>query len=174
MNAQPNKKLNDDHTNRDPLTGEAGSHPVGTGLGAAGVGTAATIVGAAVAGPLGAVVGAVAGAAAGGAWGHQAAESANPTYVEIEPVLRQEFVDRPYATGRNYEDYQDAYVFGSTERTSANRGDWNDDIESGLQARWENAKSRGGMAWGEARDAVKDAWHAAERRLPGDADRDGR
>lgn len=56
---------NRDDTNADPFTGEAGSHPVGTGLGAsAGALTGAT-VGTMVAGPLGTLVGGVFGAVTG-------------------------------------------------------------------------------------------------------------
>ena len=29
-------------------------------------------------------------------------------------------------------------------------------------------------SWQEAKEAVKDAWHRVEHRLPGDADNDGR
>lgn len=72
-------EINSEDTNPDPITGQAGAHPLGTGVGAAGVGTAATVVGAAVAGPIGAVVGAVVGSVAGGLAGKSTAESVNPS-----------------------------------------------------------------------------------------------
>ena len=56
----------DKDLNRDPITGAPGSHPVGTGLGAAGGGAAGAAIGTAVGGPVGAVVGAAAGAVVGG------------------------------------------------------------------------------------------------------------
>ena len=56
--------------NRDPLTGESGSHPIGTGVGATGGAATGAAVGGAVGGPIGAAVGGVAGAVAGGAAGH--------------------------------------------------------------------------------------------------------
>src|SRR5659263_510215 len=65
--------------NPDPITGEPGSHPVGTGVGSAGGAAAGAAVGAAVGGPIGAVVGGVAGAVLGGGAGHAAGEAANPT-----------------------------------------------------------------------------------------------
>src|SRR5581483_2346954 len=84
--------------NRDPLSGEVGAHPVGTGVGAAagggaagvalGAGAAAlsaTATGAAIgaaAGPIGAVAGAVAGSIAGGLIGKRVAESVHPTIPE--------------------------------------------------------------------------------------------
>lgn len=73
--------------NRDPITGEEGSHPVGTGIGAAAGGAAGAAAGAATgaaigtagAGPIGTGVGAAVGAIAGGLAGHGAAEGLNPT-----------------------------------------------------------------------------------------------
>lgn len=168
------KKLD---ANRDPITGEPGSHPVGTTLGAAAAGTAGAVVGAGIAGPLGAAVGAAIGAATGGALGHHAAETANPTYVEVEPELVARFEERDYANGRVYEDYRDAYAFGASERARLARDPmhWDDRLEGDLRTRWdEQNRTKVGLKWEEAKHAVRDAWHAAERRLPGDADRDGR
>lgn len=90
----------EDHSNRDPITSEPGAHPVGTGVGAAAAGAAGAIVGTGLAGPLGGIVGAAIGASVGGGLGHYAAEAANPTYLEIEPVLRHDFATRPYAGTR--------------------------------------------------------------------------
>ncbi len=42
----------DRDTNPDPLTGEPGAHPVGTGAGTAGGGLTGAAVGAAIAGPV--------------------------------------------------------------------------------------------------------------------------
>jgi hypothetical protein len=64
--------------NPDPLSGAAGSHPVGTGIGAAGGAAAGASIGA-VAGPVGAAVGTLVGAVAGGLAGKGAAEAINPT-----------------------------------------------------------------------------------------------
>src|SRR4051812_49659317 len=69
-------KSNDE--NRDPITGEPGAHPVGTGVGAAGAGAAGAAIGAA-AGPAGSAVGAAAGAIIGGLGGKAAGEAMNPT-----------------------------------------------------------------------------------------------
>src|SRR5450830_1070497 len=65
--------------NPDPITGEPGSHPVGTGVGSAGGAAAGVAVGAVVGGPVGALVGGVAGAVIGGGAGHAAGGAANPT-----------------------------------------------------------------------------------------------
>ncbi len=65
--------------NADPLTGEHGAHPVGTGVGAISAGAAGMAIGAAVGGPIGAVIGGIAGAVGGGLAGKGLAESVNPT-----------------------------------------------------------------------------------------------
>src|SRR5688572_11794958 len=67
-----------DNPNRDPISGEPGSHPVGTGAGALAGGATGAGIGAA-AGPVGSAVGAAAGAVAGGLAGKAAGESFNPT-----------------------------------------------------------------------------------------------
>jgi phage tail tape-measure protein len=61
------------------LTGNPGSHPVGTGLGAAGGAATGAVAGAALGGPVGAAVGAAVGGVAGAAAGHKAGEVVNPT-----------------------------------------------------------------------------------------------
>ena len=48
------KTTDSNPANRDPLTEEPGSHPVGTGLGSAGGAAAGVAIGAAVGGPVGA------------------------------------------------------------------------------------------------------------------------
>src|SRR5688500_15340546 len=90
--------------NRDPITGEPRSHPVGTGVGAVAGGAVGAAAGAATgaamgttAGPIGTGVGAVVGAVAGGLAGHGAAEALNPTtsagegrYIDYTVVDRNE------------------------------------------------------------------------------------
>lgn len=164
-------KNNTDHAtldhadaNRDPMTKEEGSHPVGTGLGAAGAGTAGMLVGTGLAGPIGGVVGAALGATVGGALGHYAAEAANPTYVAVEPHLREQFPARPYATGHRYEDFEDAYVFGIAERTRLG-GPWSPEHEDQLRSRWNERPPREGFAkmdWDHASPAIRDGWNASD------------
>src|SRR6478672_5784033 len=79
--AQRSKQMADTRDrdmNRDPITGEPGSHPVGTGVGAAGGAAAGAAIGA-IGGPIGALIGGAIGAVAGGAAGHTAGESIDPT-----------------------------------------------------------------------------------------------
>ena len=78
-------------SNPDPLTGQPGAHPVGTGVGAAMAGAAAGAAGGLVGGPIGAAVGAVVGGVAGGLAGKGVAESIDPTvedrYSHGEPPI---------------------------------------------------------------------------------------
>jgi len=73
-------------TNLDPITGAAGAHPVGVGLGAAVGGIAAgAAAGTVAAGPLGTVIGAAVGAIAGGLGGKAVAEHFDPTLAGTTP-----------------------------------------------------------------------------------------
>ena len=74
-------------TNRDPITGASGAHPVGVGLGAAAGGIAAgAAAGTLAAGPVGTVVGAAVGAVAGGLGGKAVAEHFDPTMEGTAPA----------------------------------------------------------------------------------------
>ena len=81
------KRGKNSDSNRDPISGEPGSHPVGTGIGAVAGGAGGAAAGAAAgaamgtagAGPVGTAIGAAVGAVAGGLAGHGAAEGLNPT-----------------------------------------------------------------------------------------------
>ncbi|MGI8431024.1 MAG: hypothetical protein ACR2MW_01865, partial [Chthoniobacterales bacterium] len=94
--------------NRDPITGEPGSHPVGTGVGTAGGAATGGAIGAAVGGPVGAVVGAVVGGVAGAYGGRGVAEAVNPTVEEQywrENHASQSFARQEY----DYAHYAPAY-----------------------------------------------------------------
>lgn len=149
--------------NRDPLTGEPGAHPVGTGVGAATGGTVGAVIGGAVGGPVGTLIGAAVGGLAGGLVGKGIAESVNPT--EEDTYWREHYNTRPYTQGRSYEDLQPAYRYGWESRGRyADRG-WND-VESDLERDW---STRGGSSlnWDEARPAIRDAWNRVESRSYG-------
>lgn len=151
--------------NRDPITGEPGSHPVGSTLGAAAAGTAGAVVGS-LAGPVGIVVGSALGVAAGAAVGHNAAESANPTVIDIEPELRDSFATRPYASQGTYEDYRGAYAFGAQKRTQFEGSrEWDDHLEAQLRSDWEQHPDAAHRSWDEVRPAVRDSWTQADARL---------
>lgn len=79
-----------------------------------------------------------------------------------------------YRSDFGYDDYQSAYRYGTQARTASSTGAWDNDTESRLERGWDSAKGRSRLTWADAKAAVRDAWHRAERAMPGDADRDGR
>ncbi len=95
----------------DPLSGEPGAHPVGTGVGAATGGAAGAAIGT-VGGPIGTAVGAVVGAIAGGFAGKGVAGMIDPTAEDA--YWRERHAQQPYARGRAYADYAPAYRAGYT------------------------------------------------------------
>jgi hypothetical protein len=153
--------------NRDPITGEPGAHPVGTGLGTAAGGAAAGAAGGAAAGPVGAVVGAVAGGIVGGLAGKSIAESIDPTAEDA--YWREHYANRPYYDGSiTYDDdLAPAYRHGWESRTRyADRSF--DEVEPDLRRDWDSVKSRSRLTWDRAKHATRDAWDRIERSVTGD------
>jgi hypothetical protein len=151
--------------NRDPLTGEPGSHPVGTGVGAATGAATGAAIGGVVGGPPGALLGAALGGIAGGLAGHGVAEAVNPT--EEDTFWSNAYANRPYAQGRTYQDLQPAYRYGwETRGQHANRN-WNE-AENDLERGWENFKGESRLKWNEAKAATRDAWDRLDRRHEND------
>ena len=145
-------------------------HSIGEGAGAVTGAVAGAAIGS-VAGPVGTVIGSVAGGVVGAKAGDSIAEAVNPT--DYTRHFESSFRDQPYyATGRDWSDYQPAYQYGY-DTYSAYRGQRFDDVEDQLQRDWDSTRGSSRLAWGEARNAVRDGWHHIERALPGDADRDG-
>lgn len=163
------KKSKDD-ANCDAITGEPGSHPVGTGVGAVaggvmgGVAVGATV--GTVAGPVGTVVGGVTGAVVGGLVGGLAgkavAEKIDPT-VE-HGYWRSVFETRPYVKkGTDYEQYGPAYQYGWESRTGNVEGTF-EEHESKLAQDWNSRHGTSTLAWEHAKPAVKDSWQRAGER----------
>lgn len=140
--------------NRDPITGEPGSHPVGTGVGATGGAVAGAAVGA-IGGPVGAAVGGVVGAVVGGLTGKAAAEAFNPTAEEA--YWRENYSKEPYyEQGRSYDDYAPAYQMGMTGR-ARHEEDW-DAVEPRMASEWETSRSGSSLSWQQAQPASRAAW----------------
>jgi len=145
--------------NRDPLTGEAGSHPVGAGIGAAMGGAAAGAAAGALGGPIGAAIGAIAGGVAGGYAGKATAEAIDPT--EEDSYWRQNYPNQSYYHGAvPYEAYEPAYRYGWESRSQYTDRPY-DEIELELERRWEESGSVREMEWDRARPAIRDAWDRA-------------
>jgi hypothetical protein len=158
--------------NRDPITGAPGAHPVGTGIGAAAGGAAAGAAAGTVAGPIGTAAGMVAGAVIGGLAGKGIAEKIDPT---VESAYwRENYNSRPYVDrDAQWDDYEPAYRTGY-EGYGRYRGRRFDEVETDLRGDYERGRGRSSLAWDKARFAARDAWDRVERRIPGDADGDGR
>lgn len=150
------------HDHRDPLTGTPGAHPIGTGVGAAGAGTAGAAIGAA-AGPVGALAGAAIGAVVGGLIGKGVAEGVDPT--EEHAFWRETHQDRPYYDeGFSYDaDYEPAYRYGWETRTKHHDRHF-DEMEPHLEKNWEHASGESRLTWDHAKHAVQDAWRRIEGR----------
>ena len=144
--------------NADIITGEPGSHPVGTAIGGVGGAVAGAAIGS-MAGPLGTLIGGAIGAIAGGGAGHASAEAIDPT--------REEAYWRAEAANAHYykEDYDferdmhPAYAVGYANRGRYPADARFEDHESDLQRSWEEVKGESRMEWNEARMASLDAWN---------------
>ncbi len=150
--------------NPDPITGEHGSHPVASGLGAAAGGALAGIGMGAAAGPIGAAIGAVVGGVAGGLAGKSVAEAIDPTVEDA--YWRQEYQNRSYYDAEvDYEKIQPAYRYGWESRNRYRDRSW-DQVEPDLRREWEiqqTEKMPG--TWEDAQRPIRDAWDRAEASL---------
>jgi hypothetical protein len=145
--------------NPDPITGEPGSHPVGTGVGSAGGAAAGAALGAVVGGPVGALVGGVAGAVIGGGAGHAAGETANPT--AERKYWENAYRNRPYyKSGSAFDQYEPAYQYGWENAAAPEfSGKSFDETEPVLSQRWASqAGSKTGPSWNDSREPARDAW----------------
>lgn len=148
--------------NRDPITGEPGSHPIGTGVGgvagmAAGVAGAAAI-GAAygtVVGPAGAVAGAAIGAIMGGIAGRDIAEAINPTIEDA--YWNENYKSRPYVSeDEDYDYYSLAYRHGVNSYIK-NEGKSFDEVENQISKDWTNER-QSDLSWDKAKPAARDSY----------------
>lgn len=158
------KLVDQNDANRDPISGEPGSHPLGTGVGAVGAGTVGTVIGGVVGGPIGAVVGAVVGSVVGGLAGKDTAEQLNPTFEDNH--WRENYTSRSYVDqGATYEDYQPAYRTGyeGYDRYGHSGRDYGQ-VETDLKRDYEMNQT-GNLTWEKAKHAVKDAWDRAATSL---------
>lgn len=148
-------------SNPDPITGEPGSHPIATGVGAAGAGAAGAAIGA-MAGPVGVVVGAVVGAVAGGYAGKAVGEQIDPTAEDA--YWRETHGTQPYAKGSDadFDAFAPAYRTGYENYPKyAEKKTAFDDAEPELRSSYQATGAT--VPWDKARDATRAAWTRAER-----------
>lgn len=159
MNKRDPDRQHDADSNRDPITGEPGAHPVGTGVGAAAGGMAAGAAAGTVVGPVGTVIGAAVGAVAGGLAGKGVAESVDPTVEDA--YWRENYVNRPYVKqGDSFDDFGPAYRYGLDSYGRAD-GRTFDDLEPDLRRDWESNRGSSTLNWDRARLASRDSWQRA-------------
>ena len=142
--------------NPDPITGEHGSHPVGTGAGTTGGGIAGAAIGGAIGGPIGAAVGAVVGGVVGAYSGRGVAEAVNPT-VENE-YWQTNHAAQPWANeDAPFEHYAPAYRTGY-EGVTKYAGKPYQEIEVNLASDYEKNQTNPAIPWDQAKPATKAAW----------------
>ena len=153
--------------NPDALTGEPGSHPVGTAIGgvsgaltgAAVGGAGAMATGAAfgtAAGPVGAVIGGIAGAVVGGMVGKGVEEYFDPT--EEAAYWKENYrSSSSYDPSMSYEEYEPAYRSGYTGFGKYyGTGKRFEDVEGDIRRDYEGSGSR--LAYDKARSHIKEAY----------------
>jgi len=145
--------------NPDPITDEAGAHPIETGVGAALGGAGAGFAAGMVGGPVGAAVGTVIGAVAGGLAGKEVGEY-------IDPTLEQQWLNEYYNTvgdkKRPIEDYREAYHYGLTAKANRKNIPF-DQVEDELHDEWSNRDGSTVLDWDDVKPAV---CHAYSRPIP--------
>ncbi len=144
--------------NADIITGEPGSHPIGTAVGGVGGAVAGAAIGS-IAGPLGTLIGGAIGAIAGGGAGHASAEAIDPTHEEA--YWRAEYANADYyKEGHDFDrDMHPAYAVGYANRARYPQDARFEDHEADLQRSWEDVKGESDVPWDYARMASRDAWN---------------
>ncbi len=142
-------------SNPDPITGEPGSHPVGTGVGAAGAGAAGAAIGA-VGGPVGIVVGTAVGAIVGGLAGKSVAESIDPT--NEDGHWQSHHTGQVYGSHASYDRYKTAYRTGYEGVGRHGLDKSYSDVEDDLKTSYESAKQNTDVTWDHAKHAARAAY----------------
>ena len=145
-------------SNPDPITGEPGAHPIGTGVGAAGAGAIGAAIGA-VGGPVGVVAGTAIGAVVGGLAGKSVAEQIDPT--NEDGYWQAHHARQVYGNHGSYDRYKMAYRTGyeGVMRHGAEKSYF--DVEDDLKAAYEKTKEQGGVTWEHAKHATREAFDRA-------------
>jgi hypothetical protein len=83
----------------------------------------------------------------------------NRTWIDEDRWWQENFSSRPYASGRNYEDFRPAYQYGFESGQHHLGRRWNE-VESDLQSGWEKfeGKKGAGSTWENVKHAIRDAW----------------
>ena len=151
---------NNKNANADILTGEPGSHPIGTGIGTVAAASVGALIGTA-AGPAGTVSGAVIGAVVGGILGAKTgkdiAEDINPTQAGLEAKWLKHHSGSIYGKSHSYESFRNAYQYGHNARVSAPKKQFHE-VESDLITGWNSNSGTNLLEWERVREAVQHAY----------------
>ncbi|MBB5209670.1 hypothetical protein [Chiayiivirga flava] len=83
------------------------------------------------------------------------------TYDSVDAQYRERYQQAPYYDpAYPYEDYRQAYRYGTYARASNPDRPWNDDYERELSSGWNTARGQSRMEWDQARAAARDAWES--------------
>ena len=85
------------------------------------------------------------------------ADVASRSWTDEEKYWRENYKNRPYASGQTYETFGPAYRFGY-DATDRYRGKSWTDVEPDLGRDWDRYEHRGQSTWQQMKNAVKDAW----------------
>ena len=155
MSLETTSNIPGSDSNPDPITGEPGAHPVGTGVGAAGAGAAGAAIGA-VAGPIGVVAGTVVGAVVGGLAGKGVAESMDPT--NEAGYWQANHSHQHFASFGSFERYSPAYRTGYEGAARHDADKSYGDVEDDLKSSYESTRDKAGVSWENAKHAVRAAY----------------
>ena len=158
MNETNNPSTKSHDSNPDPITGEPGAHPIGTGLGATGAGAVGAAIGA-VGGPVGVVAGTAIGAVIGGLAGKTVAESIDPT--NEDGYWQQHHGHQVYGNHASYDRYKMAYRTGyeGVARHGLEKSYF--DVENDLKSAYEKSREQGSVTWEHAQHAARAAFDKA-------------
>ena len=92
------------------------------------------------------------------------------TWNDEDTWWRDNYSTRPYATGRNYEEFRPAYQYGFESGRHHMGRTWND-VEPDLEQGWSKFEGRGTSTWDNIKHAVRDAWHRVTGQTDLDANR---
>ncbi len=162
MNDTNDSKAPGRDSNPDPITGEPGAHPIGTGVGAASVGAVGATIGA-IGGPVGVVAGAAVGAVVGGLAGKSVAETIDPT--NEDGYWQKNHVGQHYAINGSYERYSGAYRTGYEGAVRHGPDKEYSDVESDLKSAYEQSRDKGAVTWDNAKHAARAAYDRARAAL---------
>jgi hypothetical protein len=76
------------------------------------------------------------------------------------------YMTRPYyVEGRSFGDYEPAYRYGWESSAKAGATTFEEAEKAHLESGWTAARGKCPYAWGDVREAVRDAWTHARRHL---------